>query len=434
MPTVSVIIPTHNRSGALKRTLDALGQQHYPLSELEVIVAADGCTDDTSEMLKAYQAPYTLKWIEQPGQGPAVARNQGAALASAPLLIFLDDDIEASPGFVAAHVQAHQKQANQVVLGYLPTILEAQTGFFRITLRGWWEAMFQKMRQPGYRFAYCDLLSGNFSVSADLFAAVGKFDPQFRCHEDYELGMRLLQAKVRFTFAEAAMGYHYELTDLDRSLRRKYQEGKADVQLGQKYPELKPTLLVSTMISRCSWVDRMALIIIFKMPALGDLLAKGLRRSLDLLEWLRLRSYWRTLLDRLLGYWYLRGIAEASSNQQALNSFLRGARTVPSSKKLDIEIDLKAGLANAEHRLEQERPAGVRLRYGKQIIGRIPAIPGAERLHAAHLRPILATTLAPALIPALVLDKAINAKTSTPQPTSTLPVQPSQSPELVYVN
>ncbi|MBD1862210.1 MULTISPECIES: glycosyltransferase family 2 protein [Trichocoleus] len=434
MPTVSVIIPTHNRSAVLKRTLDALAQQNYPLSEMEVIVAADGCTDDTSEMLKAYQAPYTLKVIEQPSQGPAVARNQGAALALAPLLIFLDDDIEASPGFVAAHVQTHQKQANQVVLGYLPTILKAQTGFFRITLRGWWEAMFQRMRQPGYRFAYCDLLSGNFSVSADLFAAVGKFDPQFRCHEDYELGMRLLQAKAKFTFAEAAMGYHHELTDLDRSLRRKYQEGKADVQLGQKYPELKPTLLVSTMIARCSWVDRMALIVIFKMPALGDLLAKGLRRSLDLLEWMRLRSYWRTLLDRLLGYWYLRGIAEASSTQQALTTFLQGSRPVSSPNLLDIEIDLKAGLAQAECRLEQERPTGVRLHYGKQIIGRIPAIPGTERLHAAHLRPTLATTLAPALIPALVLDKAVNVTNSSPQVTYELPAQPSQSPELVYVN
>ena len=48
---VSVIIPTHNRSASLRRTLDALRRQTYSLEQVEVVVVADGCIDDTVEML-----------------------------------------------------------------------------------------------------------------------------------------------------------------------------------------------------------------------------------------------------------------------------------------------------------------------------------------------------------------------------------------------
>ncbi|MBF8302594.1 MAG: glycosyl transferase family 2, partial [Candidatus Dadabacteria bacterium] len=57
MPTISIIIPTHNRSASLLRTLDALRVQTYPLQQVEVLVVADGCSDGTVEGLRHYTAP-----------------------------------------------------------------------------------------------------------------------------------------------------------------------------------------------------------------------------------------------------------------------------------------------------------------------------------------------------------------------------------------
>jgi cellulose synthase/poly-beta-1,6-N-acetylglucosamine synthase-like glycosyltransferase len=73
LPTTSVIIPTHNRCASLKRTLDALCTQTYPLSLLEVLVVADGCTDETVDMLRCYAAPFALRVLvlKEPPQGPA---------------------------------------------------------------------------------------------------------------------------------------------------------------------------------------------------------------------------------------------------------------------------------------------------------------------------------------------------------------------------
>jgi glycosyltransferase involved in cell wall biosynthesis len=410
--TISVIIPTHNRSASLRRTLDALSVQTYPLQQVEVLVAADGCVDGTVEMLRRYRAPFGIRIIEQQGQGPAAARNQGASRATGRLLLFLDDDVEAVPSLIEAHVSAHQRCPGQVVIGYLPPVLESQAGFFRIQLRVWWEAMFDAMRQPGHRYSYRDLLSGNFSLAAELFARAGGFDPTLRCHEDYEFGMRLIKAGASFTFAADALGYHYEITDLDRSLRRKYQEGQADVLLGSRHPELRRILPLARFRVPHSCLRRILYIMAFEWPRGGDLLAIRLRHLLDLLERARQRGRWRRLLDDLLGYWYWRGIAAELGSRRALAGFVESGLSTVDEGGDELEIDLRNGLETVERQLDDARPLGIHIRYGRQFVGRIPPQPGVEGLRGVHLRPILAADLAMPLLKALALEGLIGAATT----------------------
>ena len=87
--------------------------------------------------------------------------------------------------------------------------MQGRRDFFGVTLRGWWDAMFERMREPGHRFSYKDLLSGNFSIRRSLFRQVGGFNERLPCHEDYELGFRLIRSGARLTFAEAAAGWHH---------------------------------------------------------------------------------------------------------------------------------------------------------------------------------------------------------------------------------
>jgi glycosyltransferase involved in cell wall biosynthesis len=403
-PTISVIIPTHNRSASLRRTLDALSAQTYPVQQVEVLVTADGCVDGTMEMLHRYTAPFGMRIIEQQAQGPAAARNQGAAHATGRLLLFLDDDVKPVPSLIEAHVSAHQRCPGQVVIGYYPPVLKSQAGFFCIQLRVWWEAMFDAMRQPGHRYSYRDLLSGNFSLAAELFARTGGFDPALRCHEDYELGMRLIKAGASFTFAADALGCHYAITDLDHSLRRKYQEGQADVLLGSRHPELRRMLPLARFRVPHSPLSRLLYALAFAWPGGGDLLAVRLQHWLDLLERARLRSCWRRLLDDLLGYWYWRGVAVELGSRRALAGFIEGGLPPVDEGGDEIEIDLRQGLEAAERQLDEARPSGVHIRYGRQSVGRIPPQPGVEGLRGVHLRPILATNLAMPLLQALALE------------------------------
>ncbi|MCZ7570678.1 MAG: glycosyltransferase family 2 protein [Ardenticatenaceae bacterium] len=404
--SISVVIPTHNRAASLRRTLDALATQTYPLEAVEVLVVADGCCDETVAMLQEYSAPFALRVLEQAGQGPAMARNHGAVHATGQLLLFLDDDIEAAPGLIEAHVHAHLSRTGQVVLGYLPPVVHGEAGLFPGELRAWWETMFDAMRRTGHRYTYCDLLSGNFSVEGTLFAHVGGFDASFRCHEDYEFGARLLSAGTEFTFNADALGYHHEMTDLDRALRRKYEEGIADVQLGRRHPQLRPTLLLTRLETFFSPPSRILRTLAFEHPVAGDTLIAQFQRCLDFLERARLRRLWRLMLDGLLGYWYWRGVAEALGTRQAFAEFL--ADISKGDEESDIpELDLLDGLEAVEQRLDEERPAGARIRYGRKVVGRIPPQSGAERLRGVHLRPILRRELAVPLLKALVFEPGV---------------------------
>lgn len=412
-PDISVIIPTYNRSASLRRTLNALNRQKYPLHRVEVVVVADGCTDDTAEMLRGYQASFDLRSRDQTSQGAAAARNYGASVARGPLLLFLDDDIEPTQTVVEAHIQAHERRPGHVIIGPYPLVFD-RTDFFRVHLRAWWEAFFESMHQPGHRFTYRDLVGGNLSIGAGLFAHIGGFDPAFpMCGgEDYEFGVRLIKARVPFAVATEAMAYHHDCSDMNRSFIRKRQEGRADVLIARKHPAIIQSLHFAHIQDPVSPLRRILRSLAFYFPHGGDSLARLLRYALELQERVGLRIYWRRLLDVVQYYWYYRGVAEKLSSVQALTSFVRECKANIDEYGTKVEIDLKNGLEEAERQLDEERPAAVAIRYGQQPIGHIPTQPGVEALRGAHLRPILANAFAVPLLEALALEGAISQSAS----------------------
>jgi GT2 family glycosyltransferase len=385
---VSIVIPTHNRRAAAARAVQALSLQ-CSRSSFEVILVADGCTDDTAG-LATIEWPIPVSVLEQSHGGPAAARNRGAAAARGDLIIFLDDDIEVMPGFVAAHVEAHVAK-DSVVIGYLPTQLQERRDLFAVMLRAWWEAMFERMRDPGHRFTYSDLLSGNFSVSRQLFDKAGGFDETLDCHEDYELGYRLIAAGARFQFAPAAAGWHHEHTDLARALRRKRDEGRADVAMARRYPQLVAGLPLARPHSHLTRRGRLLRHLAVAHPAPGDVVEALCRRLLGGLEATRLRTRWRRLLDDLLSYWYWRGVGESLGGASP-GELTRATESSP----VLYALDLRPGLSQAAAEMDAVRPQGLSLRWGSLVIGTIASEPGAEPLQGRHLRSLLRTRFATA--------------------------------------
>jgi len=412
LPTVSVIIPTHNRSTSLRRTLDALCVQTYPHPLLEVLVVTDGCSDDTVDMLQRYPAPFALRVIVLKGQnqGPAMARNRGAASATGKLLLFLDDDVEPKPPLIMAHVHAHDQQPCLVVMGPYVPVLQGRVDCLRRLMRTWWQDKFHTMRQPGYRFGYWDLLSGNLSLEAEVFDRVGGFDPTFPCaHEDYELGARLIKAGASLILAPDALAFHYvhENTELNRALQRARLEGRADVLIGRRHPELRPTLALVRLQKPFGVLQRIVHALGYEHRVLGDRLASLGGWILGPLEKIRFRNLWRRVYRGLRYYWYLRGVAEELGSRRALVEFLQAGPHRSDQAGLEIELDLAEGLEETERRLDQERSCGARIRYKEHVVGRIPPSVGAERLRGAHLRPILATELAWPFLMGLAMEGAL---------------------------
>jgi glycosyltransferase involved in cell wall biosynthesis len=93
MPKISAIIPTYQHAKSLPGCIESLlGQEGV---KLEIIVVDDGSTDNTKEVLEAYNNQVTIIYQENKGSNPA--RNRGAKEASGDYLIFVDADIIMKP-------------------------------------------------------------------------------------------------------------------------------------------------------------------------------------------------------------------------------------------------------------------------------------------------------------------------------------------------
>jgi poly-beta-1,6-N-acetyl-D-glucosamine synthase len=88
-PSVSIIIAARNEEANLPAKLENLRLLDYPQERLQIIVASDGSTDRTADILRN-QASHIVPIILEESNGKAFALNKAVKLATGDILIFLD--------------------------------------------------------------------------------------------------------------------------------------------------------------------------------------------------------------------------------------------------------------------------------------------------------------------------------------------------------
>lgn len=393
-PLLSVIIPTHNRSQMLARHLRALSRQTQPVGDFEVLVVADACDDDTAEVVAALcpQLPFRVQFISHSARSASATRNLGTTHAQGQIYLFLDDDVLAEPDLIAAHLKSGGE--NRVVMGYSKPAFPEKLSFWQYSARLWWEDAFRAMRMPGYRFSYRDFFSGNVSMPAVLFHRVGGFDTTIRVRlEDYELGLRLLKAGAEFCFAPQAIGHHFDHTDLRIWLQRIYKEGIADIQIGQRHPELRNILFADFEDARGDWgrLKRLIRAVAFSRAQKRDRLTSNGVRLAKVCEYLRLRGPWLHLIGALREYNYWRGVAWRIGGRAELASWLQEAPLAPLVIKDAplIHLDQPESIEQRQSKLALAQESGLRVALqGVELFSIAPA-PGFEPLRFEHLHAIL---------------------------------------------
>jgi glycosyltransferase involved in cell wall biosynthesis len=101
-PFVSIVVPTRNRAEKLRVCLESLVDQDHPAGLYEIIVADDGSTDHTAAVVESFGP--RVKLVRPEARGSNAARNAGAMAARGDPICFVDDDIDAPPGWLAAMV------------------------------------------------------------------------------------------------------------------------------------------------------------------------------------------------------------------------------------------------------------------------------------------------------------------------------------------
>jgi glycosyltransferase involved in cell wall biosynthesis len=118
--TVSCIIPTLNRSTLLRNTIDSLINQTISEDMYEILIIDNGSADDTKEVSQQIMkeaANRHIRYIFDPEPGLLAGRHRGALEAKGELLVFVDDDIEATAGWLEGIVETFKSPRVQLVGG-----------------------------------------------------------------------------------------------------------------------------------------------------------------------------------------------------------------------------------------------------------------------------------------------------------------------------
>jgi glycosyltransferase involved in cell wall biosynthesis len=186
MTSASVVIPVFNRRAMVREAIESVLAQRDAVFEL--IVVDDGSTDGTAEEIASIgRERAAIRPLRTCNRGVAAARNAGAALASAPLLAFLDSDDLWAPDKLSRQIEF--MRAN-------PACAISQTE--EIWIRGGVRV------NPGVRhrkrrgdffidsLSTCLISPSAAIMRTELFREAGGFDEDFRAAEDYDLWLRIL--------------------------------------------------------------------------------------------------------------------------------------------------------------------------------------------------------------------------------------------------
>jgi len=234
----SVVIPTYNRRDTLLAVLRALERQDTPELLREVVVVDDGSSDGTAEAVADLDTPLAVNLLTGRRGGPAAARNAGVEAAEGAYVLLLCDDVEATPGLLAAHDARRQDEAapNAVVgrVDWPPAKTVSHFEEFVIANYHFGFEAFDGLDElPFYAF-----ITANLSIDRELLLDLGGFDEGFSYGwEDTDLGLRAAEADVRLLYAPDALAYHHHAITPASYCRRQSAVGCSAVHFIDKHPD-----------------------------------------------------------------------------------------------------------------------------------------------------------------------------------------------------
>lgn len=191
LPRASIIVTMHNTDwSVLIRMLHSIIDT-APTELVEEIIIVDDASDveHLQSRLDSYIKAYTkVKKVRIPDRvGYLMARNKGAELASAPVLIFLNADTECSPGWMEPLLERIAFNRSTIVSPSIDSIdrntleyifLQTESvGGFNWNLMFTWKSMIRKESNPDQPIMTPTLPGGNFAIDKDLFNILGQHDP-----------------------------------------------------------------------------------------------------------------------------------------------------------------------------------------------------------------------------------------------------------------
>lgn len=218
---ISAVICTYRHPDMLRAAIKSLLTQTLPAEEYEIIVIDNNSQDQTADVVKelAETTSHSVRYIFESRQGLSYARNTGIQAARGEIIAFLDDDAEAEPGWLAAHLEVYDRIPEVWAVGgkvlpklevELPVWLEdTNTMLANLSILEWGEET-RPLRQTEY------IIGANCSFRKQVFAEIGLFaadlgrkGSSMLCAEESEIQEHIRDYGKLVFYAPRAVVHHH---------------------------------------------------------------------------------------------------------------------------------------------------------------------------------------------------------------------------------
>lgn len=242
-PELSIVISTLGNYETLRRVLDGYSAQDAPAGSFEIVVVTDAADPEPASVERAIgEREYPVRRITGPTPGLSANRNAGWREASAPLVMFTDNDTIPVARVVSEHLSWHRRfpEEETGVLGRVRWHPELEvTTFMRWLDMG---LQFDAESTDGIEAGWGRFYGANVSLKRAFVERVGDFDQEHfpYGYEDTDWSYRASKLGFRLLYNRDALVDHLRPMDLEFWKKRARRVAIAEHQFSQLHPELPP--------------------------------------------------------------------------------------------------------------------------------------------------------------------------------------------------
>jgi hypothetical protein len=219
-PCVSFIVPAFNAARTLHATARSFLAQ--TVTDWQAIIVDDGSRDRTARIAAALvAADPRFRLVRQPNRGASAARNRGLLEVASDNLVFIDADDWIAPDFLERLLPLADGRCRLAYCAYqrvLPSGRPCEPDFCE-----------QLERDPlSILLRRCEPAIHCVIAPTRMVRAVGGFDAELHCCEDWDLWLRLVRAGCEFVGIDKPLAF-YRMRRGSLSTQAQARERAADL-------------------------------------------------------------------------------------------------------------------------------------------------------------------------------------------------------------